>query len=136
VLFVTPLRILILCTGNSARSQMAEALFNTMGGGRVIAESAGSQPAARVNPFAISTLEEHGIHWTGHSPRAMDGLETQPWDYVITVCDHAREACPLFRAQTVTAHWGMRDPAEVLGTDDGNAARSGRPTSSFAAGSS
>ena len=67
-----PFRVLVLCTGNSARSQMAEALFNTLSGGRVAAESAGSQPAPRVNPLAIEALARHGITWRGHQPRSVD----------------------------------------------------------------
>lgn len=110
-------RVLFLCTGNSARSQMAEALLNLKGKGRFRAESAGSQPAARVNPMAIETLREYSIPWEGHSPRGIDGLEHQSWDFVITVCDRAREACPIFPGQPILAHWGMPDPAEVEGND-------------------
>ena len=112
------LRVLVLCTGNSARSQMAEALFNRLGHGRVVAESAGSKPAPRVNPFAIETLEQARITWAGHAPRGLDGLEKEHWDFVITVCDKAKEACPVFPGQPVVAHWGMPDPAEVIGPDD------------------
>ena len=113
----TPFRILILCTGNSARSQMAEAIINARGKGRVVAESAGSTPAARVNPWAIETLQEAGIEWHGHPPRGLDGLESQQWDAVITVCDNAKEACPYFPGQPMMAHWGMPDPADVEGSD-------------------
>ena len=114
---VRPFRVLFLCTGNSARSQIAEAILNRLGRGRFVAESAGSHPVARVNPFAIEALRDGGIEWAGHSPRGMDGLETQPWDFVITVCDKARESCPLFPGQPVLAHWGMPDPADVEGDD-------------------
>ena len=113
-----PFRILILCTGNSARSQMAEALFNRKGAGRVVAESAGSRPAARVNPLAIEALRAAGIAWSGHQPRGLDGLEARPWDAVITVCDNAKESCPIFPGQPVMAHWGMPDPADVQGDDE------------------
>ena len=113
-----PLRVLILCTGNSARSQMAEALFNSMGKGRIVAESAGSQPAARVNPFAIETLEHFKIPFAAHPPRGLDGLDRQHWDFILTVCDRARESCPVFPGRPMTAHWGMTDPAEVEGSDD------------------
>jgi len=113
-----PLRILILCTGNSARSQIAEALFNVRGRGRVVAASAGSRPAPRVNPYAIAVLAEAGIDWQGRTPRGMDGLEREHWDFVITVCDRARESCPYFPGHPVLAHWGMPDPAEVEGSDD------------------
>jgi arsenate reductase len=113
-----PLRILILCTGNSARSQIAEALFTTKGRDRVDAASAGSRPAERVNPFAVDVLAGAGIDWRGRTPRGMDGLEREHWDVVITVCDRARESCPYFPGQPVMAHWGMPDPAEVEGSDD------------------
>ncbi|MEZ4411613.1 MAG: arsenate reductase ArsC [Gemmatimonadales bacterium] len=113
-----PMRILILCTGNSARSQIAEALFAAKGRGRVEAASAGSRPAERVNPFAVEVLGEAGIDWQGRTPRGMDGLEREHWDFVITVCDRAKESCPYFPGQPVLAHWGMPDPAEVEGSDD------------------
>ena len=114
----TPLRVLILCTGNSARSQIAEALLATKGVGRFAAASAGSRPAGQVNPFAVRVLAEAGIDWQGRAPRGMDGLETEPWDFVITVCDRAKESCPFFPGRPVLAHWGMPDPAEVEGSDE------------------
>lgn len=113
-----PLRLLFLCTGNSARSQMAEAILNLKGGSRITAESAGSHPAARVNPYAIDTLRDAGISWAGHPPRGIDGLDRESWDFVITVCDRAKESCPVFPGKPVLAHWGMADPAEVEGTED------------------
>lgn len=96
---------------------MAEAILNWKGEGRFHAESAGSRPAAHVNPLAIETLRFHGFDWSGHSPRSVDGLEREPWDFVITVCDRAKEACPIFPGQPVLAHWGMLDPAEVEGDE-------------------
>jgi arsenate reductase (thioredoxin) len=117
---VTPqrkLRVLFLCTGNSARSQMAEALLNSKGRERFQAESAGSRPAVRVNPYAIETLREYGVPWSGGAPRGLDGLEPESWDCVITVCDRAKESCPVFPGQPIQAHWGMPDPAEVQGDD-------------------
>jgi arsenate reductase len=113
-----PLRVLILCTGNSARSQMAEAVLNKKGRGRFVAESAGSEPASRVNPYAIEALREAGIEWQGRHPRGIEDLTSRPWDIVITVCDQAREACPIFPGQPALAHWGMEDPASVEGDDD------------------
>lgn len=110
-------RVLFVCTGNSARSQMAEAILNWKGGERFHAESAGSRPAERVNPHAIETLREYGVPWSGHAPRTVDGLEREPWDLVITVCDRAKQSCPIFPGQAVVAHWGMPDPAEVEGDD-------------------
>ncbi|HYL82499.1 MAG TPA: arsenate reductase ArsC, partial [Candidatus Acidoferrum sp.] len=101
----------------SARSQMAEAILNHRGRGRFRAESAGSKPAARVNPLAIEILREHGLEWHGHAPRTVDGLEREPWDFVITVCDRARESCPIFPGQPVLAHWGMEDRADAVGEE-------------------
>lgn len=109
-------RVLFLCTGNSARSQMAEALLNEKGAGRFAADSAGSRPAARVNPLALETLERHSVPWAGHPPRSLEAFGGQQWDLVITVCDNAKEACPVFPGRTVTAHWGMPDPAAVEGS--------------------
>ena len=113
-----PLRVLILCTGTSARSQMAEAVLNRKSRGRFVAESAGSQPAARVNPFAIEALREAGIDWRGRRPRGIDDLASRDWDMVITVCDRAKEACPIFPGQPALAHWGMEDPAAVEGDEE------------------
>ena len=113
-----PLRVLFLCTGNSARSQMAEALLNQKGQGRFIAASAGTRPAPRVNPLAIESLARIGITWHGHAPRNLDGLDREPWDFVITVCDTAKETCPIFPGQPMLAHWGMEDPAVAKGTDE------------------
>lgn len=91
-----PFRLLFLCTGNSARSQMAEAILNKKGQGLFHAASAGSKPADRVNPYAIETLRDAGIVWDGHPPQSIDGLEREHWDFVITVCDRAKESCPVF----------------------------------------
>lgn len=112
------LRVLFVCTGNSARSQMAEAALNQRGGGRFVAESAGSEPAARVNPLALDALRDAGIRWEGHPPRGLENLEREEWDIVITVCDHARESCPVFPGRPVVAHWGMTDPAAVEGDSE------------------
>ena len=96
---------------------MAEALLNWKGRGRFHAESAGSRPADRVNPHAIETLREYKVPWHGHAPRSIDGLERESWDFVVTVCDRAKESCPIFPGQPIMAHWGMPDPAEVTGDD-------------------
>jgi arsenate reductase len=109
--------VLFLCTGNSARSQIAEKVLNRKGRGRFVAESAGSHPASEVNSYAIETLERHGFFWTGGYPRGVEGLLGEDWDFVITVCDRAKEACPIFPGQPVIAHWGMPDPAVVEGTE-------------------
>lgn len=112
-----PIRVLVLCTGNSARSQIAEALLNTEGRGRLVAESAGSHPATCVNPLATAVLAEIGIDWSGRGPRAVTEIDQAGWDLVITVCDDAQEACPVFPGGTLLAHWGQPDPAAVVGTE-------------------
>jgi arsenate reductase len=111
-------RILFLCTGNSARSQIAEALVATKGSDRFEAASAGSKPAAQVNPLAVEVLRQVGVDWSGREPKGLDSVAGQPWDIVITVCDRAKEACPIFPGRPATAHWGMDDPAEVAGTEE------------------
>jgi arsenate reductase len=116
-----PFRVLVLCTGNSARSQIAEALLGARGGGRVEATSAGSQPAARVNPYAVEVLHEHGIAWTGRTPRSIDDVAGEHFDLVITVCDNTRDACPYFPGAGAQVHWGLPDPAEE--TEPGAARR-------------
>jgi arsenate reductase len=113
---VAPFRILVLCTGNSARSQIGEALFAVRGAqraaGLVEAESAGSRPAARVNPFAEEVLAHHGITWSGRTPKHVDDVMAQPFDLAITVCDNARDACPIFPNARAHVHWGLPDPAD------------------------
>ena len=109
--------VLFLCRDNAALGPMAEALLNWRGKQWFQAESAGSRPAGGVNPYAVATLREYGIPWAGHPPRGIDGLERQRWDFVITVCDRAKESCPIFPGQPVLAHWGMADPAEVEGDE-------------------
>ena len=112
-----PLRFLFLCTGNSARSQIAEAILNARGKGRFHAESAGTDPAPRVNPLALNALREFRIEWGGRGPRGVEEVRDQPWDFVITVCDRARESCPTFPGRPVNAHWGMPDPAAADGDE-------------------
>ena len=107
------LGVLFLCTGNSARSQIAEAILARKGQGRFRVGSAGTKPAARVNPGAIDVLRDHGIDWTGHRPKTIDEVQHEPWDLVITVCDNAKETCPVFPGHPAFAHWGMPDPADV-----------------------
>ncbi|MFI5232142.1 MAG: arsenate reductase ArsC [Gemmatimonadales bacterium] len=113
-----PRSVLFLCTGNSARSQIAEALMNGKARGKFIASSAGSRPAARVNPFAVQALRDVGIDWSGHAPMSIDSIIGGQFDFVITVCDNAKEACPILPGHPIHAHWGMEDPAGVQGTDE------------------
>ena len=110
-----PFRILVLCTGNSARSQIAEALLAARGAGRIEAASAGSHPAARVHPVAVTTLRAHRIRWEGKVPKRIDDVTDRPWDLLITVCDHANESCPIFPGSPPRVHWGLPDPAAVQG---------------------
>lgn len=115
------LRILVLCTGNSARSQIAEALLASLGAGRVEVESAGSRPAARVNPYAVEVLRAHGLVWEGRRPKSIDEVAERQFDLVITVCDNARDACPYFPGAHAQVHWGLPDPAEATGQIDARA---------------
>jgi arsenate reductase (thioredoxin) len=114
--------VLFLCTGNSARSILAEAYLNSAGRGRFVAYSAGSRPAGKVNPFALELLRKHRI--------GSEGLRSKNWDefarpgapkmsFVFTVCDNAAgEVCPIWPGQPMTAHWGIEDPAAVRGRDE------------------
>lgn len=111
-----PIRVLFVCTHNSARSQIAEALLGRYGGDDFEVSSAGTE-ASRVNPFAIRALAELGIDWSGARSKSIDEFLDQRFDYVITVCDRARETCPVFPGSTNSLHWGLDDPSEVEGTD-------------------
>jgi protein-tyrosine-phosphatase len=114
-----PLKTLFLCTGNSARSIFAEYFMNKIGKGRFEAFSAGSQPTDNVNPFAIQVLrDQYHIDTSAARSKSWDEFKDVRFDIVITVCDRARESCPVFPGQPVVAHWSIPDPAEATGNDD------------------
>ena len=120
-------RVLILCTGNSARSQMAEGLLRHDAGGRLEVESAGVQPSA-VKPEAVAAMIEIGIDITSQRSKHVDEFSGQHFDYVITVCDHANETCPIFPGAPTRMHWSVPDPAAVHGSGRFEAFRSARNT--------
>ncbi len=111
-----PTRILVLCTGNSCRSQMAEAFLARAGGSRVEIDSAGTHPSA-VHPMTIRVLAERGIDWSAARSKSMTELLDRPFDVVVTVCDDAREACPVFPGGGRRVHRAFPDPAVVAGTE-------------------
>ena len=112
-----PIRVLFLCTGNSARSQMAEALLTRAGTGDFEVESAGTEPKG-VSPYTVRLLAESGIDWSGARSKPATEFLDQTWDYVITVCDRARQTCPVFPGGHHSLHWDIEDPAQVAGTDE------------------
>jgi len=114
-----PYKVLILCTGNSARSVLGEYLLRAKGKGRFEVHSAGSHPTGRVNPLAIRTLKErYGLDATAARSKSWDEFKGVKFDFVITVCDNAKEACPVWPGQPMIAHWGSPDPAGVEGTEE------------------
>jgi arsenate reductase len=110
-------RILVLCTGNSARSQMGEALFRREGGGGYDVESAGTNPVG-VRPEAVAVMREINIDISGQRSKSVTDFEGQSFDHVVTVCDHARDNCPVFPAGAERIHWSFEDPAAVHGSEE------------------
>ncbi len=111
-------RVLILCTGNSCRSQMAEGLWEALSNGAWQAESAGSKPSGYVHPLAIRAMEEEGHDISANVSKSVDQFQDQSFDVVVTVCDHAKEACPAFPNAKKSLHWPFDDPADAEGSDD------------------
>ena len=111
-------RVLILCTGNSCRSQMAEALWNDLGQGEWEAHSAGSNPAGYVHPLAVEAMKECGVDLSQARSKHLREFQDRPLDLVVTVCDNAKESCPVFPGATQVLHWPFPDPAHAEGTDD------------------
>ncbi|NCC34961.1 MAG: arsenate reductase ArsC [Chloroflexia bacterium] len=112
-----PLRILFLCTHNSARSQMAEALTRTMGKGDFEAHSAGNEPSG-IHPLAIKAMQEVNIELTGQRSKHVSEYTDQQFDVIITVCDRARETCPTFPGEPELVHWSFEDPSSVEGDEE------------------
>ena len=112
-----PIRVLVVCTGNSARSVIAEALIRQRGGARFDVHSAGTEPRG-VNPLTLKVLAEAGIDAAWARSKSVNQYLGQAFDYVITVCDEARQACPVFPGVHKSLHWGYEDPAEATGTED------------------
>lgn len=112
-----PIRVLFVCTGNSCRSIMAEALLREIGGDAFEVHSAGTHPKG-LNERPLRTLAEAGIDASWARSKSVDEFRGQPFDYVITVCDRARQSCPVFPGRYNALHWGLEDPAEVEGTDE------------------
>lgn len=114
-----PFRVLFLCTGNSARSVFAEYFLRRFGGTRFESYSAGANPSGVVNPMTLKVLRERfAIDASDARSKSWDELRGIQFDFVITVCDNARETCPVWPGQPIVAHWGVEDPAAFVGSDD------------------
>ena len=111
-----PIRVLFVCTGNSARSQMAEAVLGTLGGADFAAFSAGTEPKG-IHPLTIRVLAEIGIDWSGARSKSVDEYADLAFDHVVTVCDAARQACPVFPGTHASHHWDLEDPAAAPGSE-------------------
>lgn len=111
-------RVLVLCTGNSCRSQMAEGLFRELSGGDWHAHSAGSKPAGYVHPLAVRAMQEVGVDLGAAESKSLDPYRDQDFDLVVTVCGNAAEACPTFPGAARLVHWPFEDPADATGDEE------------------
>jgi arsenate reductase len=111
-------RVLFLCTGNSCRSHMAEGLLRSLADEKFEVFSAGSKPTGKVHPLAIEAMRDIGVDISKHTSKSLDVFAGEKYDYVITVCDNAHEACPNFPGATKQLHWSFDDPAHASGTDE------------------
>lgn len=111
-------RVLILCTGNSCRSQMAEALWRSLGDGEWETGSAGSNPSGFIHPIAVRVMQERGIDISEARSKSLDEFRDKRFDLVVTVCDNAKASCPVFTGATETLHWPFDDPAKAEGSED------------------
>jgi arsenate reductase len=117
-MFMKKIKVLFLCTGNSARSQMAEGLLCLHGRGQFDVHSAGLDPKA-IHPFTIQVMNEIGCDMSGHTSKSLSlFIGKENFDFLVTVCDHANESCPVFPGVGSRLHWGFEDPAAYLGSDD------------------
>jgi arsenate reductase len=112
-----PKRVLILCTGNSCRSQIAEGLWRALAGDRWEVASAGARPAGTVHPLAVEAMQEIGIDISSHRSKHVDEFAGQNFDLLVTVCDSARESCPTLPRVKRAVHWSFHDPAAVEGSE-------------------
>ena len=113
-----PTRVLFLCTGNSCRSQMGEGFLRGLGGERFEAHSAGTEIAERVHPLAVKAMAEEGIDISAQEPKSLEVYDDQTFDLVITVCDGAKQSCPMFLGANENVHWSLEDPADAEGTEE------------------
>ena len=114
---MSPKRVLFLCTGNSCRSQMAEGFLRHLAGDEVVSASAGTHPKP-IHPLAVRAMHEAGVDISRQSSKGLESVVSQPWDFVITVCDRANESCPIFPGDAERIHWSFDDPAEAEGSED------------------
>ena len=115
---MTKPRVLFLCTGNSCRSHMAEGFLRALGGEQFESLSAGAKPAGYVHPLAVEAMREVGVDISKHTSKSIDDFEGKKLDYLVTVCDKARESCPTFSGAAKTLHWSFDDPAHATGSDE------------------